>query len=72
MSASLLKADIVKPPRHVRFVPEADMAGPTSSSSSAASSPQRQPRLWLSLSETQSCWQLISNRAMLLPYARGL
>jgi hypothetical protein len=26
----------------------------------------------LSLSETQSCWQLISNRAMLLPYARGL
>jgi hypothetical protein len=23
-------------------------------------------------SETQSCWQLISNRAMLLPYARGL
>jgi hypothetical protein len=25
----------------------------------------------LSLSETQSCWQLISNRAMLLPYARG-
>jgi len=24
------------------------------------------------LSETQSCWQLISNRAMLLPYARGL
>ena len=24
-----------------------------------------------SLSETQSCWQLISNRAM-LPYARGL
>jgi hypothetical protein len=30
-------------------------------------------RHWrLSLSETQSCWQLISNRAMLLPYARGL
>jgi hypothetical protein len=29
-------------------------------------------RFWLSLSETQSCWQLISNRAMLLPYARGL
>jgi hypothetical protein len=28
--------------------------------------------LHLSLSETQSCWQLISNRAMLLPYARGL
>jgi predicted PurR-regulated permease PerM len=28
--------------------------------------------LTLSLSETQSCWQLISNRAMLLPYARGL
>jgi uncharacterized protein (DUF1810 family) len=28
--------------------------------------------LELSLSETQSCWQLISNRAMLLPYARGL
>src|ERR1700726_4703092 len=27
---------------------------------------------WLSLSETQSCWQLISNRAMLPPYARGL
>jgi hypothetical protein len=27
---------------------------------------------YLSLSETQSCWQLISNRAMLLPYARGL
>jgi predicted transcriptional regulator len=27
---------------------------------------------WLSLSETQSCWQLISNRAMLLPYAGGL
>ena len=27
---------------------------------------------WVSLSETQSCWQLISNRAMLLPYARGL
>jgi len=26
----------------------------------------------VSLSETQSCWQLISNRAMLLPYARGL
>ena len=26
----------------------------------------------LSLSETQSCWQLISNWAMLLPYARGL
>jgi hypothetical protein len=26
----------------------------------------------LSLSETQSCWQLISNRAMLLPYARDL
>ena len=26
----------------------------------------------LSLSETQSCWQLISNRAMLPPYARGL
>jgi hypothetical protein len=26
----------------------------------------------LSLSETLSCWQLISNRAMLLPYARGL
>jgi hypothetical protein len=26
----------------------------------------------LSLSEPQSCWQLISNRAMLLPYARGL
>src|ERR1700730_18316343 len=26
----------------------------------------------LSLSETQSCWQLISNRAMLLPYERGL
>jgi hypothetical protein len=26
----------------------------------------------LSLSETQSCWQLVSNRAMLLPYARGL
>jgi hypothetical protein len=26
----------------------------------------------LSLSETQSCWQLMSNRAMLLPYARGL
>jgi hypothetical protein len=26
----------------------------------------------LSLSETQSCWRLISNRAMLLPYARGL
>jgi hypothetical protein len=26
----------------------------------------------LSLSETQSCWQLISNRAMLLPYASGL
>jgi transposase len=26
----------------------------------------------LSLSETQSCWQVISNRAMLLPYARGL
>jgi hypothetical protein len=26
----------------------------------------------LSLSETQSCWQLISNRAMLLPYGRGL
>jgi hypothetical protein len=26
----------------------------------------------LSLSETQSRWQLISNRAMLLPYARGL
>src|SRR5882757_2617313 len=25
----------------------------------------------MSLSETQSCWQLISNRAMLLPYARG-
>jgi hypothetical protein len=28
--------------------------------------------LSVSLSETQSCWQLISNRAMLLPYARGL
>jgi hypothetical protein len=27
---------------------------------------------YLSLSETQSCWQLISNRAMLLPYARGV
>jgi hypothetical protein len=27
---------------------------------------------WLSLSETQSCWQLMSNRAMLLPHARGL
>jgi hypothetical protein len=26
----------------------------------------------VSLSETQSCWQLISNRAMLPPYARGL
>ena len=26
----------------------------------------------LSLSETQSCWQLISNRAMLPRYARGL
>ncbi|SIO41234.1 hypothetical protein SAMN05443247_05018 [Bradyrhizobium erythrophlei] len=26
----------------------------------------------LSLSETQSCWQLISNRAMLQPYAKGL
>jgi hypothetical protein len=26
----------------------------------------------LSLSETQSCWQLISNRAMLLSYARAL
>jgi hypothetical protein len=26
----------------------------------------------VSLSETQSCWQLISNRAMLLPYAKGL
>ena len=26
----------------------------------------------LSLSETQSCWQLIPNWAMLLPYARGL
>src|ERR1700736_5269779 len=26
----------------------------------------------VALSETQSCWQLISNRAMLLPYARGL
>jgi integrative and conjugative element protein (TIGR02256 family) len=26
----------------------------------------------VSLSETQSCWQLPSNRAMLLPYARGL
>jgi hypothetical protein len=25
----------------------------------------------LSLSETQSCWQLISNRAMLLSCARG-
>src|ERR1700675_397023 len=32
--------------------------------------PPRMPSL--SLSETQSCWQLISNRAMLLPYARGL
>jgi hypothetical protein len=30
------------------------------------------PLLAVSLSETQSCWQLISNRAMLLPYARGL
>jgi hypothetical protein len=30
------------------------------------------PSYHLSLSETQSCWQLISNRAMLLPYARGL
>ena len=28
--------------------------------------------LQVSLSETQSCWQLISNRAMLLPYAKGL
>jgi hypothetical protein len=26
----------------------------------------------VSLSETQSCWQLISNQATLLPYARGL
>lgn len=34
---------------------------------------ERMPALLLlSLSETQSCWQLISNRAMLLPYARGL
>jgi hypothetical protein len=32
----------------------------------------RQLAKHLSLSETQSCWQLISNRAMLLPYARGL
>jgi hypothetical protein len=30
------------------------------------------PIAGLSLSETQSCWQLISNRAMLLPYATGL
>ena len=30
------------------------------------------PQGALSLSETQSCWQLISNRAMLLPYGRGL
>jgi hypothetical protein len=29
-------------------------------------------RCRVSLSETQSCWQLISNRAMLLPYATGL
>ena len=29
-------------------------------------------KIRLSLSETQSCWQLISNRAMLLPYARSL
>jgi hypothetical protein len=26
----------------------------------------------VALSETQSCWQLMSNRAMLLPHARGL
>ena len=32
----------------------------------------RKPVMGLSLSETQSCWQLISNWAMLLPYARGL
>jgi hypothetical protein len=33
---------------------------------------QQWGRRVLSLSETQSCWQLTSNRAMLLPYARGL
>jgi hypothetical protein len=36
------------------------------------SPPLSHPLSHLSLSETQSCWQLISNRAMLLPYARGL
>ncbi|SIO42192.1 hypothetical protein SAMN05443247_05152 [Bradyrhizobium erythrophlei] len=39
---------------------------------SVRDSSEKRGRKHLSLSETQSCWPLISNRAMLLPYARGL
>jgi hypothetical protein len=53
-----------------------DARAPSAQSDAVADDPEQEGKgtvvAKVSLSETQSCWQLISNRATLLPYARGL